>query len=78
MLAEKSTATIVGLDLGDRHSHLCLIDAGSGEILEEGRLRTTPEVLECRFGFETSLREGTFHPGGVPIRGKGEEQTAAT
>ena len=27
---------------------------------------------------ETSLREGTFHPGGVPIRDRGEEETAAT
>ena len=31
----------VGLDLGDRYSYLCLIDQESGEVMEEGRLRTT-------------------------------------
>jgi len=31
-----------GLDLGDRYSYLCLIDQESGEVIEEGRLRTTP------------------------------------
>ncbi len=25
---------------------------------------------------ETSLREGTFHPGGVPIKDKGKEKAA--
>jgi hypothetical protein len=39
-----------GLDLGDRYSHLCLIDTLSGEVVEEGRLRTTPEALRRRFG----------------------------
>jgi hypothetical protein len=32
-----------GLDLGDKYSYLCLIDTQSGEVIEEGRLRTTPE-----------------------------------
>ena len=48
--------TITGLDLGDRHSHLCLIDNESGEVLEEGRLRTTPEAFERRFGSERPMR----------------------
>jgi hypothetical protein len=30
-----------GLDLGDKYSYLCLIDIESGEVIEEGRLRTT-------------------------------------
>jgi hypothetical protein len=30
-----------GLDLGDKYSYLlCLIDTQSGEVIEEGRLRT--------------------------------------
>ena len=37
-----------GLDLGERYSYLCLIDADNGEILEEGRLRTNPEALRRR------------------------------
>jgi transposase len=56
----------VGLDLGDKYSYLCLIDHQSGEIVEEGRLRTTPEALRRRFGSEQPLRiaieAGTHSP----------------
>jgi transposase len=45
-----------GLDLGDKYSHLCLIDTDSGEVIEEGRLRTTPEALRQRFDSEYSLK----------------------
>ncbi len=45
-----------GLDLGDKHSYLCLIDTLSGEVIEEGRLHTTPEALRRRFASEPSLR----------------------
>jgi len=55
-----------GLDLGDRYSYLCLIDTHSGEVVEEGRLRTTPEALRRRFASEPSLRiaveTGTHSP----------------
>jgi hypothetical protein len=30
-----------GVDLGDKYSYLCLIDTVSGEVMEEGRLRTS-------------------------------------
>ena len=36
-----------GLDLGDKYSYLCLIDQQSGEVMEEGRLRTTPEAFRA-------------------------------
>ena len=42
----------VGIDLGDKYSHLCLLDTESGEVLEEGRLRTTPEAFRRRFSSE--------------------------
>jgi len=45
-----------GFDLGDKYSYLCLIDTESGEVLEESRVRTTPEALERRFGSEWPLR----------------------
>lgn len=55
-----------GLDLGDKYSYLCLIDTESGEVIEEGRLRTTPEAFERRFASEPSLRiaieAGTHSP----------------
>ena len=44
--------TTAGLDLGDKYSYLCLIDTRSGEVIEEGRLRTTPEALRRRFASE--------------------------
>jgi transposase len=54
------------LDLGDKHSYLCLIDQQSGEVMEEGRLRTTPEALRRRFASEQPLRiaieTGTHSP----------------
>jgi transposase len=58
--------TTAGLDLGDKYSYLCLIDQDSGEMIEEGRLRTTPEALKRRFASEQSLRiaieAGTHSP----------------
>jgi transposase len=55
-----------GLDLGDKHSYLCLIDQESGTVMEEGRLRTTPEALRRRFASEQPLRiaieTGTHSP----------------
>src|ERR687897_3386373 len=55
-----------GMDLGDKYSHLCLIDTQSGEIIEEGRLRTTPEAFRRRFSSELPLRiaieAGTHSP----------------
>ena len=55
-----------GLDLGDKYSYLCLIDTQNGEVVEEGRLRTSPEDLRRRFASEPSLRiaieTGTHSP----------------
>jgi transposase len=56
-----------GVDLGDRYSHLCLIDTQSGEVVEEGRLRTSPEALRRRFSSERppmriAIETGTHSP----------------
>jgi transposase len=55
-----------GLDLGDKYGYLCLIDTASGEVMEEGRLRTTPEALRRRFASERPMRvaieAGTHSP----------------
>jgi transposase len=55
-----------GLDIGDKYSYLCLIDQADGEVIEEGRLRTTPEALRRRFASERPLRiaieAGTHSP----------------
>jgi transposase len=58
--------TTAGVDLGDKYSYLCLIDTDSGEVIEEGRLRTTPEAFERRFASERPMRiaieAGTHSP----------------
>ena len=58
--------TTAGLDLGDKYSYLCLIDQQSGEMVEEGRLRTTPEAFRRRFASERPMRiaieAGTHSP----------------
>jgi transposase len=42
-----STLTI-GIDLGDRKSHVCVLDA-DGEIVEESQIATKPNALRARF-----------------------------
>jgi len=55
-----------GLDLGDKYSYLCLIDQQSGEIMEEGRLRTSPETFKRRFAsgqpMRIAIEAGTHSP----------------
>jgi transposase len=56
-----------GLDIGDNYSYLCLIDTQNGEVVEEGRLRTTPEDLRRRFASERppmriAIETGTHSP----------------
>ncbi len=55
-----------GLDIGDNYSYLCLLDSESGEVIEEGRLRTTPEDFRRRFTSEQPMRiaieAGTHSP----------------
>ena len=45
---------------------LCLLDTASGEVMEEGRLRTTPEAFLRRFSCEQPMRiaieAGTHSP----------------
>lgn len=45
----------VGIDLGDLHSHFCVLDS-MGETLEEGRLKTTREAFAQRFGEAAPMR----------------------
>jgi transposase len=71
-----------GLDLGDKYSHLCLIDSENGEMVEEGRLRTTPEAFERRFASERPMRiaiEGGTHSPWVSrlLKGCGHEVLVA-
>lgn len=55
----------VGLDLGDTYSHFCVLD-DDGEIVEQGRLRTTGTALQERFAqgppLRVALEVGTHSP----------------
>jgi len=55
----------VGLDLGDRHTQICVLDR-AGEIVEEARVVTTASALERRFSRQGRLRvvmeAGTHSP----------------
>ena len=57
-----------GLDIGDKYSYLCLIDTESGEVVEEGRLRTNPKAFRRRFASEQpppmriAIEAGTHSP----------------
>lgn len=58
-MSKRSTLDIeqvVGLDVGDRHSHLAVIDRETGEILERSRVRTTQIALRSRFAGVAPIR----------------------
>ena len=64
-MSQSSTVT-AGLDLGDKYSYLCLLDTQSGEVIEEGRLCTTPKAFERRFSgcepMRIAIETGTHSP----------------
>ncbi len=45
----------IGIDLGDRFSHFCVLD-GAGEVSEEGRVKTTKRAFGQRFGSGRPVR----------------------
>jgi len=53
--ARSQQAVTIGLDLGDRTSHYCVLD-GNGVVVEEGRVSTTAESLRRRFGTGVKAR----------------------
>lgn len=58
-------AMTVGLDLGDRYSHYCLLNR-EGDVVEEGRIQSTEAALRRHFEGEPRLRialeSGTHSP----------------
>ena len=62
---EKSARITIGIDLGDKHSHFCVLDA-NGNILEEGRIANTPDALRQKFESmepaRIALEVGTHSP----------------
>ena len=54
-----------GLDVSDRYTYVCILNA-AGELVDEGRVATTPEALRRRFGglapMRLVLETGTHSP----------------
>ena len=54
------------MDLGDRYRRLCVLDAATGEVIEEARLATTPGALTQRFSscrpMRIAIEVGTHSP----------------
>ena len=55
MEATSKPEMTLGLDMGDRHSHYCLLN-GDGEAIEEGRIQSTEAALRRHFEGEPCLR----------------------
>jgi transposase len=55
-----------GIDIGDRYSHLCLLDTQSGEVIEEGRILTNHSAFQQRFSglkpMRIAIETGTHSP----------------
>lgn len=64
-VAESKPAQVVGLDLGDRYSHYCMLSS-TGEAMEEGRIQTTVAAITKHFCSEPRMRialeAGTHSP----------------
>ena len=62
--AQSEPLPVVGLDLGDRYSHYCMLS--NRGVDEEGRIQTTVASLEKHFGGEPRMRialeTGTHSP----------------
>jgi len=55
MMVVEKPSTTVGLDIGDRLSHYCMLNA-EGEVMEEGRIRTEEGALWKQFEGEVRMR----------------------
>ncbi|MGF1471734.1 MAG: transposase [Rubrobacteraceae bacterium] len=64
MLSQLSFTT--GIDVGDRYSHLCVLDTETGEVIEESRITTSPAAFERRFSgsepMRVAIEAGTHSP----------------
>src|ERR671910_451795 len=45
-----------GIDLGDRYTHVCLLDSENGEVIEESRIPTNTKAFERRFSGTAPMR----------------------
>jgi predicted NBD/HSP70 family sugar kinase len=51
-----------GIDLGDRYTHVCLLDSENGEVIEESRIPTNQKAFQRRFSGIASMRIARSRP----------------
>jgi transposase len=55
-----------GIDLGDRYTHVCLLDSENGEVIEESRIPTSSKAFQRRFSgiapMRIAIEVGTHSP----------------
>ena len=70
---KETSKVTIGLDLGDKYSRLKVLDS-DGNIVEEGRIRTTPEDFRRHFGgvkpVLVALEAGTHSPWAFRVIGE--------
>jgi transposase len=54
-MAVEKPSTTLGLDIGDRFSHYCVLNR-EGEVMEEGRIRTEEKALRRQLEGEERMR----------------------
>lgn len=79
---KQSRTSVIGMDLGDRYSHICVLDSETKEVLEESRVATTKRALERKFARLEASRiafEAGTHSGWVAdlIQGLGHDVVVA-
>lgn len=52
----QGTTIVMGIDVSDRYSHFCALDAADGEVLEEGKVLTRPASLKKWLGGVPPMR----------------------
>ena len=76
----KNTQVTIGMDLGDKYSHLCVLDE-AGEVVEQSRVASRPKALRQRFSgpaCRVVLEVGTHSPWVVRLlEGLGHEVVLA-
>jgi transposase len=59
-------ALTAGIDLGDRYTHVCLLDSENGEVIEESRIPTNTKAFQRRFSgiapMRIAIETGTHSP----------------
>jgi len=78
----KGEVLVAGVDLGDKDSHYCVIRGSTGEVVEEGRMRTREEEIRAWVGERARMRvamEVGTHSGWISrlLEGLGQEVLVA-